>query len=135
MASRAKDWFGQGERDLEHARNSYETAYHEWACFGAQQVAEKAVKALFQSRAPHSHINSVQTLLETLPGHARVDAELIECAEILDRLYVATRYPHRFDAGKPADYYTQKHSEEAIDCAETILRFCKDQLCGEVISQ
>lgn len=134
MPSRAKDWFAQAERDLEHAQSSCDTGFYEWACFSAQQAAEKAVKAVFQCLTPHPHINSVKTLLETLPGDRGVDAKLVDCAKSLDRLYAATRYPYRFDAGKPADYYTPKDSEQAIRCAETILQFSKDQLSGEVTS-
>ncbi|MGH2520820.1 MAG: HEPN domain-containing protein, partial [Chloroflexota bacterium] len=46
MPSRAGDWFRQAERDLEQAVASQTDGRHEWACFAAQQAAEKAVKAL-----------------------------------------------------------------------------------------
>ncbi|MFO8060304.1 MAG: HEPN domain-containing protein, partial [Bacillota bacterium] len=36
----------QADRDLEMAKNSAESGYHEWACFAAHQAAEKAIKAL-----------------------------------------------------------------------------------------
>lgn len=38
----------QAEGDLDHARSDMEHGYHNWACFSAQQAAEKAVKAVFQ---------------------------------------------------------------------------------------
>jgi HEPN domain-containing protein len=43
---RAKDWFSQVELDLEQAEASSVEGRHEWACFAAQQAAEKSVKAL-----------------------------------------------------------------------------------------
>ena len=46
MAERSKDWFVQAERDLEQAKSSQKEGRHEWACFAAQQSAEKAVKML-----------------------------------------------------------------------------------------
>ena len=46
MVDRSKDWFAQAERDLDHAISSQKEGRHEWACFAAQQSAEKAVKAL-----------------------------------------------------------------------------------------
>lgn len=46
MPSRAQDWFRQAVKDLEQAGESREAGRHEWACFAAQQAAEKAVKAL-----------------------------------------------------------------------------------------
>ena len=39
MSDRARDWFNQAEDSRRWER-------HEWACFAAQQAAEKAVKAL-----------------------------------------------------------------------------------------
>ncbi len=46
MPNRAPDWFNQALRDLEQAEDSRKAGRHEWACFAAQQAAEKAVKAL-----------------------------------------------------------------------------------------
>ena len=42
MPNRALDWLRQADRDFEQAMDSR----HEWACFAAQQAAEKAIKAL-----------------------------------------------------------------------------------------
>jgi len=47
VVSRATDWLRQALRDLEHAKRSVELGDYEWACFAAQQAAEKAVKALY----------------------------------------------------------------------------------------
>ncbi len=44
--NRYRDWMAQAERDLEKAKLDVRSEYWEWACFTAQQVAEKAVKAL-----------------------------------------------------------------------------------------
>lgn len=46
MVQRARDWLRQAERDLEQAEDSRRAGRHKWACFAAQQAAEKAVKAL-----------------------------------------------------------------------------------------
>lgn len=46
MPNRARDWFRQAEHDLEHAGRARADSDHDWACFAAQQAAEKAVKAL-----------------------------------------------------------------------------------------
>ena len=46
MPSRAHDGLRQAVRDLEQAADSQAAGRHEWACFAAQQGAEKAVKAL-----------------------------------------------------------------------------------------
>jgi HEPN domain-containing protein len=47
VANRARDWLEQALRDLAQAEDSRKAGRHEWACFAAQQAAEKAVKAFF----------------------------------------------------------------------------------------
>ncbi len=128
MANRAKDWLDQAKRDLEHARHDLLEGYHEWACFSAQQSAEKALKAVNQRFSGEAWGNSVKHLLEGLPPEAGVTDHLIDCGRILDRFYIPTRYPNGFDYGKPADYSTGTDSQEGIACAETIFRFCEDCL-------
>ena len=48
MASRHQDWLNQGRRDVQLARWCIEGGHYEWACFAAQQAAEKVIKAVFQ---------------------------------------------------------------------------------------
>lgn len=128
MVSRARDWLEQARRDLEHARHDLVEGYHEWACFSAQQAAEKALKALYQHLGGEAWGHSTKQLLEELPPAAGVTPELIDNGRILDRFYIPTRYPNGFENGKPADYYTEADSRQAIGCAEAVLRFCADRL-------
>ncbi|MBN1308639.1 MAG: HEPN domain-containing protein [Chitinispirillaceae bacterium] len=46
MPVRSSDWLNQAIRDLEQAEDSKSAGRHEWACFAAQQAAEKAIKTL-----------------------------------------------------------------------------------------
>lgn len=130
MASRAQDWLDQAQRDLEHARHDLRSGYHEWACFSAHQSAEKALKALYQHLSGEAWGHSVKRLLEELPTNLGITPELANCARILDRFYIPTRYPNGFDDGKPADYYTEDDSQQAADCAEAIVRFCARRISG-----
>jgi len=43
-----RDWMDQAEWDLSHAESDLERDFYDWACFSAQQAAEKAVKAVLQ---------------------------------------------------------------------------------------
>ena len=45
---RSKDWLEQAISDLEHARSDLKHGFYNWACFSAQQSAEKGLKAVFQ---------------------------------------------------------------------------------------
>ena len=90
MPNRAKDWLAQAERDLEQARSSQNEGRHEWACFAAQQAAEKAVKALHLSLGQEAWGHVVARLLQELPD--TLGDGLIEKGKVLDNFYVATRY-------------------------------------------
>lgn len=128
MPDRSKDWFEPAERDLDHAATSSENGQFEWACFAAQQAAEKAVKALIFARGGEAWGHSVLHLLQSLPADIVCDEGQRDRARRLDRLYIQPRYPNGFDAGKPADYFTKRDAEEAIADARAILDFCRGHL-------
>jgi hypothetical protein len=65
VANRARDWLQQAERDLAQAESSRREGRHEWACFAAQQSAEKAVKALHLALGQDAWGNVVARLLRT----------------------------------------------------------------------
>jgi len=126
MAARSHDWFRQAEADLAHARHALAGGHHEWACFAAQQSAEKAAKAAHQSLGQEAWGHSVTELLQALRGAAsEIDEAVMDAARALDKLYVATRYPNGLPSGAPADFYTKKEGERAIQDAETVLACCR----------
>src|SRR5437764_13713656 len=79
---RSRDWLMQAERDLEQAGASRDDQRHEWACFAAQQSAEKAVKALHLYLGQEAWGHVVARLLAELP--VEVDPSLVEKAKVLD---------------------------------------------------
>ncbi len=126
MATRAGDWFRQAEADLLHARHALRDGHHEWACFAAQQAAEKAAKAAHQGLGQEAWGHSVTELLQALQAQVPlVDDVLLDRARSLDKLYVPTRYPNGLPAGAPADYYTSSEAERAIADAEAVLACCR----------
>ena len=125
MANRHADWLRQAEADLRHARHSLDGGDHEWACFAAQQAAEKALKALVQALGGEPWGHSVTVLLGDLSERTEVSGELVDAGKRLDKHYIPTRYPNGFDSGAPTDYYTAAEAEAAIADAERILEFCR----------
>ena len=113
MPSRAEDWFRQALRDLEHARASLERETFEWAAFAAQQAAEKAVKAVFQSLGADARGHSVTELLMALPPQAKPAMTLVETAKELDKHYIGPRYPNSYPSGAPMDFYTHGEAQRA----------------------
>ena len=127
MASRAADWIGQAERDIQAAQASMDAGLFEWACFIAQQAAEKAVKAVAQARAGDAMGHAVSRLLQAV-FDGPVPKELLDAAGRLDRFYIPTRYPNGWAAGKPGDYYSREDAEAAISDARGIVEFCQSHL-------
>lgn len=128
MPERSRDWMAQARRDLENARWEREGGFHEWACFVAQQAAEKAAKAVIQRVGAEAWGHSVAALLEALGREYEVEERLMRCGRLLDRFYIPARYPNGWDSGAPKDYYEEEDAEQAVACAERILRFCEGLL-------
>ena len=103
MTSRAADWFEQALRDLQQAESSRREGRHEWACFAAQQAAEKAVKAVHLSLAQDAWGHVVARLLNELP--VAVPDDLLEKAKVLDGFYIPTRYANSHAEGLAGECY------------------------------
>jgi HEPN domain-containing protein len=126
MASRSTDWFLQAERDLEQAGASRAEGRHEWACFAAQQSAEKAVKALHLFKGQEAWGHVVARLLHELP--LATPEDLVEKGKVLDNFYIPTRYANSHPSGPPYEHYGPLQSEEAIRYAGEILEYVRAQM-------
>jgi HEPN domain-containing protein len=126
MPDRSKDWLAQADRDLEQARASAREGRHEWACFAAQQAAEKAIKGLHLAKGQEAWGHVVATLVVELPLAA--PGLLIEKARVLDNFYVATRYVNGHAAGAPFEHYGPLQSQQAIEYAGEIIEFARTQM-------
>jgi HEPN domain-containing protein len=126
--NRARDWLRQAERDLQQAETSKREGLHEWACFAAQQAAEKAVKALHLKYGQDAWGHVVAKLLEDLPADITVPPDLIDKARVLDTFYIPTRYPNGFSEGASYEHYGPLQSEEAIRYAREIVEFARAQM-------
>lgn len=130
MASRHADWLKQGQRDLAHGRRSLDAGDYEWACFAAQQGAEKAVKAVVEKMGGVAWGHSVTALLEALSESLRPDPGLLDAAKALDKHYIPARYPNSHPQGAPYEYYTRTEAENALVHAGQVINFCEGVLAG-----
>lgn len=129
--NRWKDWYEQGIRDLERAKLDLESKYYEWACFTAQQAAEKVIKSLGMNLGLTIWGHSLTEMLNIISAKITVPEEIKEKAQLLDLFYISTRYPNGFPSGKPADYFSRPKAEEALDAAGTIIGFYKSNISGQ----
>ena len=125
---RSMDWMDQALGDWEHARHDLQNGFYDWACFSAQQAAEKAVKAVFQKLGAEAWGHSVADLLEELSNTQTVPAELKDIALELDKAYIPTRYPNAHPSGSPRTRYTRVEAERLVTYAEKITQFCSSLL-------
>jgi HEPN domain-containing protein len=115
----------QAEGDLSHSKNARTAGDYDWACFAAQQAAEKAVKGLILSKGGEGWGHSVMRLLKDLSAIMEISERLIRSGMKLDKHYIPTRYPNGFDIGAPKEYYTDEDAQKAIRDAQQIYDFCR----------
>jgi HEPN domain-containing protein len=125
MADRSHDWLAQAERDLEVAAVLRGRGTHEWACFAAQQAAEKAAKA---AQASPTRATGVRNLLQMLP--CGVSEMLIDKARVLDAYFIQTRDAYCFGGGAPFEHYGSLQSDEAIRFAGEVVQFARSLLAA-----
>ena len=117
-------WRDEADQALAGARVQAEAGIHNWACFGAEQAAQLALKALLHGlgRGPWGHDllrlgEMAQEADITLPDR------LAEALERLARHYIPARYPDAHAAGSPATRYGHGASREALLDGESVLEF------------
>lgn len=125
---RSNDWLKQAERDLDQAKLSLREGFYEWACFAAQQSAEKAFKALCEKHNIIIRTHQLMGLLKAISNFEDITNEIYQKGIILDRFYIPTRYPNGFTSGAPMEYFFVDDAKEAIKNAETIIQYCRNKI-------
>ncbi|MFQ5812121.1 MAG: HEPN domain-containing protein [Anaerolineae bacterium] len=122
-------WLEQAQEDLHWAQLlAREGAYH-LACFHAQQVTEKALKAFLYAQGEEMVIgHSVARLCARAAGYQPVFAEKAREWSILDGYYVLTRYPNSLPDDIPSRVYTRRAADEAVALAADAVAFVQAQL-------
>ncbi len=124
MHQEVKNWWEQAKSDLKAARNSAKSKDYNWACFQAQQAAEKGLKALYIQN--YQEIRKIHDLV-FFANKFDVPEEIFICCARLSRVYAETRYP---DAGSkiPAKKFHKDDANDFIEMAEKVLQWLKKKL-------
>jgi len=130
----AARWFQQAEADLVAARDNVAAGHHNWACYMAEQAAEKAVKAVYVFRdLQFRRIHTIADLIlgnslrrvEGVPGLSHLD----EAANGLDNVMTSSRSPDAVPYTEaPAQYFTDAQAEECIEWAQQIVNAVRNLL-------
>jgi HEPN domain-containing protein len=127
--SAARLWLRQAEDDYRFARAALAGRFHSQCCFIAQQVAEKATKAVHYHHGARVVIgHSIQVLLRKLNARAGVTAALLQIGGQLDQYYVSARYPDALPGVAPADAFSRQQAQAALRAAGRVLQWARGQL-------
>jgi HEPN domain-containing protein len=125
-------WLRQAEEDFRWAADLADRGGYHIACFLAQQVGEKALKALLYARGEEIVLgHSVQRLAARI---AEFDQDVAASANrwaVLDGYYVATRYPNSIPDSIPALVYNQEAAKGAVGLAGEIVALVRRRLSSK----
>lgn len=126
-----KRWLEQSREDLRWAQDLAERGGYHIACFLAQQVAEKAVKAFLYARGEEIVLgHSIERLCAQAGDYLPEVRERARRWVILDGFYVPTRYPNSLPDSIPARVYTQDAAREAVGLAGEVVQFVGERLAA-----
>lgn len=125
----AMRWLEQAVEDLRWAQDLAERGGYHIACFLAQQVGEKALKAFLYAQGEEIVLgHSVERLCHQSADWEPEFRELVKRWSILDGYYVPTRYPNGIPDSIPARVYTEDAALGAVGLASEIVTFVREQL-------
>ena len=117
-----REWLNRARSSLEIAKNRGPRIYLEDLCFGAQQAAEKAIKALMIKRGiDFPYVHDIARLLSLLRESGETIPDAVGNARKLTRFATVTRYPLN-------QTVTEQHYQEAIAVAEAVLRWAEERI-------
>lgn len=124
-----KRWLDQAEEDLRWADDLSRRGGYHIACFLAQQVGEKALKAFLYASGEEIVLgHSIERLCaEAADRHSEFRQRAMRWS-ILDGYYVPTRYPNSLPDSIPARVYTEEAARESVRLAGEIVRYVGERL-------
>ncbi len=131
-ADEGRRWLEQALADLRAGRLLDDGGSYHMACFVAQQVAEKALKAYLYAQGEEVVIGrSVEALCRWATEYDPTFESLRQEVAPLDGYYVPTRYPNSLPDSIPARVYTATVAKEALRLADQVLAFVEERMTDE----
>jgi HEPN domain-containing protein len=126
MPGSAEDWLARAEGDLAIARAGLpEGAFYEDLCYHAQQAAEKAIKAVYQSHGwVFRYTHDLDVLLAGLKAQGVVVPPEVEDAKSLTSYAWEARYPSLDEPVTDEDYH------DAVQSAKAVVSWARQQIAN-----
>jgi HEPN domain-containing protein len=132
MRSRTDDsarWLAQAKEDLKWAAHLAEQGGYYLACFLAQQVAEKALKAFLYAQGEEVVLgHSVGRLSSSAASYDTNFNPKTDHWKTLDTFYIPTRYPNGLPDGIPAEAYNKSTADSAVGLAREVVQFVEKRI-------
>ena len=128
IRAEALDWLAEAEADLRHASHSYRLGSYNWACFAAEQAAEKALKAFLIgiSRKRLFYVHDLTALHRQAVSTLRLPSVVTGRLAQLSAYYTASRYPNS-GLRRPSISITSAEARTAINVARVVVKVVKRQ--------
>jgi HEPN domain-containing protein len=109
-------WLEQASEDLKQAMDLADRGGFHIACFLAQHVEEKALKAFLYAQGEEIVLGrSVEMLCRYAARFDQESADRVSSWSILDGFYVPTRYPNGVPDSIPSRVYTRNAAAQGED--------------------
>jgi len=123
-------WLEQAEADRRGAQLLFDGESYHLACFIAQQVAEKALKAYLYTRGEEIVLgHSVEALCRRAAEYDSAFADLRGSVATLDAYYIPTRYPNGLPDSIPARVFTRDAAIETLAMADQTVSLVTAKVC------
>jgi HEPN domain-containing protein len=125
-------WLEQAIEDLRWTKDLAERGGYHIACFLAQQVSEKALKAFLYAQGEEIVLgHSVERLCASAAHFDPIFSEKVKRWALLDGYYIPTRYPNSIPDSIPARVYTEGAAKEAAQLAKEVVDFVKGLIAND----
>ena len=126
-------WLEQAQADRVGAQLLFDGGSYHLACFVAQQIAEKALKAFLYAQGEEFVIgHSVEALCRWAAEFDSDFEKLREAVAPLDGYYLPTRYPNSLPDSIPARVYTRAVAEEVLRLSDQALDLVQKKLKQDI---
>lgn len=116
-------WLGLARDDLAACQSLIRDKLYHYACFHAQQAAEKALKALIlRDNRTVPRLHKLETLLKQTDRSAPSLRPLLSDCKILDQYYLPARYPDAFSIPARMHVLSREDARDALHRAGKVLR-------------